>query len=122
MIRHALLTVSLVLFVGLFLPHSNVSVGDETSPGLQAERASRANAKVDVAKIYGKIQFVKSFPDYKVQIVKSFPDLKVQKVTSFPDKPGKWKIVKSFPDYKIQIVKSFPDFKVKYVTSFPGVP
>ena len=122
MIRHALLTVSLLLFVGLFLPHSNVSVGDETSPGLQAEQASRANAKVDVAKIYGKIQFVNSFPDYKVQIVNSFPDLKVKVVNSFPDKVGKWKIVNSFPDYKIQIVNSFPDFKVKYVNSFPGLP
>ena len=122
MIRHALLTVSLLLFVGLILPHSNVSVGDETSPGLQAEQASRANAKGDVAKIYGKIQFVNSFPDYKVQIVNSFPDLKVQVVNSFPDKVGKWKIVNSFPDYKIQIVNSFPDFKVKYVNSFPGLP
>ena len=122
MIRHTLLTVGLLLVIGLFLPHSNISVGDETSPGLQAEQASQANAKVDVAKIYGKIQFVNSFPDYKVQIVNSFPDLKVKVVNSFPDKPGKWKIVNSFPDYKIQIVNSFPDFKVKYVNSFPGLP
>ena len=79
-------------------------------------------AKPDVKKIYGKIQFVTSFPDYKVQVVDSFPDLKVQKVQSFPNKPGKWQIVDSFPDYKIQIVESFPDFKIKYVTSFPGTP
>ena len=118
MIRQTLLTVGLLLFIGLFLPQSNVSVG----AGAQAEQASQANAKVDVAKIYGKIQFVNSFPDYKVQIVNSFPDLKVKVVNSFPDKPGKWKIVNSFPDYKIQIVNSFPDFKVKYVNSFPGLP
>lgn len=74
-----------------------------------------------IAKVYGKIQFVTSFPDYKVQIVTSFPDLKVQKVSAFPDAPGKWQIVESFPDFKIQIVESFPDFKVQYVESFPGL-
>lgn len=75
---------------------------------------------VDVSKIYGKIQIVKSFPDYRVEVVDSFPDLKVQVVNSFPDKPGKWQMVNSFPDFKIQLVDSFPDFKIKYVSSFPG--
>jgi hypothetical protein len=83
---------------------------------------SRAKLKPDVSKIYGKIMYVDSFPDYKVQIVSSFPDLRVQVVNSFPDKAGKWKIVSSFPDYKIQIVNSFPDFRVQYVKSFPGIP
>jgi hypothetical protein len=46
--------------------------------------AQRACPLSEVAKIYGKIQFVTSFPDYKVQVVNSFPDLKVQKVDSFP--------------------------------------
>ena len=73
-------------------------------------------------KLYGKIQFVTSFPDIKVQEVTSFPDLKVEKVSSFPDKCGKWQIVTSFPDTKVQIVSSFPDVKVQFVTSFPGVP
>jgi hypothetical protein len=82
--------------------------------------AALADTTVDVSKIYGKIQFVDSFPDYKVQVVDSFPDLKVQQVDSFPDSPGKWKTVDSFPDYKIQIVDSFPDFKIQYVDSFPG--
>lgn len=72
-------------------------------------------------KLWGKVQVVNSFPDFKVQVVSSFPDLKVKKVSSFPDKCGKWKFVKSFPDFKIQFVKSFPDFKIKYVSSFPGV-
>ena len=59
----------------------------------------RANdKKVDVSKVHGHIQFVKSFPDYKVQAVTSFPDLRVQIVESFPDKPGQWQIVTSFPD------------------------
>ena len=76
--------------------------------------------KVDVSKIRGRIQFVKSFPDYKVQAVTSFPDLRVQIVDSLPEKAGEWQIVTSFPDYKIQMVDSFPDFTVQFVTSFPG--
>lgn len=76
--------------------------------------------KVDVSKIYGHIQIVKSFPDYKVQVVKSFPDLKVEIVDSFPSSAGKWQIVDSFPDFKIQMVESFPDFKVQFVNNFPG--
>ncbi|PYJ07393.1 MAG: hypothetical protein DMF06_15875 [Verrucomicrobia bacterium] len=76
--------------------------------------------KVDVSKIHGRIQYVRSFPDYKVQAVTSFPDLRVQVVESFPTAPGQWQIVDSFPDYKIEMVDSFPDFKVQFVTSFPG--
>jgi hypothetical protein len=80
-----------------------------------------AQTKVDLAKIYGKIQYVTNFPDYNVQIVDSFPDLKVQVVTSFPDRAGKWQIVDSLPDFKIQLVTSHPDFKIKLVGSFPGL-
>ena len=76
--------------------------------------------KPDVSRIYGRIQYVNSFPDYKVEVVSSFEDLSVEEVTAFPDKPGKWQIVTSFPDYKIQKVSSFGDFKIRYVTSFPG--
>ena len=82
--------------------------------------AGVAVAKPDVSQIYGKIQVVDSFPDYKVQIVTSFPDLKVQKVSSFPNSAGKWQFVDAHPDYKIQFVNSFPDFKIQYVDSFPG--
>lgn len=73
-------------------------------------------------KMYGKVQFVTSFPDIKIQEVSSFPDLKVQKVSSFPDSCGKWQVVTAFPDIKVQVVSSFPDVKVQYVSSFPGVP
>ena len=72
------------------------------------------SAKCDPKKVYGKIQFVNSFPDYKVKAVTSFPDLKVKVVTSFPDKPGEWQIVTSFPDYKVQMVDSFPDFTIQF--------
>lgn len=86
--------------------------------GLQA---LNADSPEDLSKIRGRIQIVKSFPDYKVKIVDSFADIHVKCVSSFPNSAGKWQIVKSFPDFKIQIVDSFPDFKIKYVESFPGV-
>lgn len=73
-------------------------------------------------KLFGKIQFVKSFPDLTVQVVESFPDLKVQIVDSFPDNCGEWQIVDSFPDVKVKIVESFADIKIKFVESFPGIP
>ncbi|MEY2520475.1 MAG: hypothetical protein QOF24_2234 [Verrucomicrobiota bacterium] len=79
-----------------------------------------SNKKADVSKIHGRIQFVKSFPDYKVQAVTSFPDLKVEIVESFPNAAGQWQIVDSFPDYKIEMVDSFPDFTIQFVKSFPG--
>ena len=71
--------------------------------------------------LYGKVQFVTSFPDIKIQYVTSFPDIKVQWVSSFPDKCGKWQEVTSFPDFKVQVVTSFPDIKVQEGTSFPGM-
>jgi hypothetical protein len=74
--------------------------------------------KLDPSKIYGRIQFVKSFPDYKVKAVTSFPDLKVKIVKSLPG-PGEWEIVNSFPDYKIQMVNSFPDFTVEFADGVP---
>lgn len=72
-------------------------------------------------KLYGRVQFVEHFPDFKVQVVDSFPDLKVQTVSSFPDSCGKWQIVNSFPDFKVQIVNYFADFKIRFVDHFPGV-
>ncbi len=72
--------------------------------------------------LYGKIQFVESFPDITIKVVESFPDLKVKIVNSFPHECGEWQIVDSFPDLKVQIVESFPDIKIKFVESFPGLP
>jgi hypothetical protein len=73
-------------------------------------------------KLYGKIQFVESFPDVTIKVVESFPDLKVKIVDSFPDDCGEWQIVDSFPDLKVKIVESFPDIEIKFVESFPGIP
>ncbi len=88
---------------------------------LRSEAVPSPSPEVDVSKIYGRIQFVDHFPDYKVQVVENFPDLRVQVVDHFPDAPGKWQIVEHFPDFKIQLVEHFPDFKIKYVEHFPGV-
>ena len=77
-------------------------------------------AKPDVSKIFGKIQYVEHFPDYKVQVVEHFADLHVEIVSHFPNQPGKWEIVEHFPNFKIQLVEHFPDFTVKFVKHFPG--
>ncbi len=96
--RKLVLVVVLVAWFGGSVAQTDVSFADESSTIAAAPFATRAKLKADVSKIYGKIMFVDSFPDYKVQIVNSFPD------------------------YKIQIANSFPDFTVQYVKSFPGVP
>jgi hypothetical protein len=73
-------------------------------------------------RLWGKVQVVNAFPDFKVQRVTAFPDLKVQEVNAFPDSCGKWQLVTAFPDFKIQYVTAFPDFKIQKVNAFPGVP
>lgn len=73
-------------------------------------------------KLYGKVQVVDSFPDFKVKVISSsFADLKVKTVSSFANDCGKWQFVDSFPDFKVQFVNSFPDFTIKFVDSFPGL-
>ncbi len=81
---------------------------------------SQGNCHFRGKPLFGKVQFVTSFPDVKVQVVTAIPDLKVQMVTAFPDSCGKWQEVTAFPDLKVQIVDSIPDIKIQYVTSFPG--
>ena len=73
-------------------------------------------------KLYGKVQIVDSYPDFKVKEVDAFADLHVQRVDAFPDACGKWQIVDAFPNFKVQFVDSFPDLEVKFVDAFPGVP
>ena len=43
-----------------------------------------AGTSVDVSKIYGNIQFVDSYPDYKVQVVDHYPDFTIQYVDHYP--------------------------------------
>lgn len=70
--------------------------------------------------LYGKVEVVTSFPDFKVKVVDNFPDLEVQTVTNFPDSCGKWQFVEHFPDFTVQFVENFPDFTIRYVEHFPG--
>ncbi|WMJ73368.1 hypothetical protein RCC89_09355 [Cytophagaceae bacterium ABcell3] len=81
----------------------------------------KGNCSYKDIKLYGKVTFVKSFPDIKIQYVKSFPDIKVQFVDNFPNKCGQWQKVDNFPDFKVQVVDQFPDIKVQVVDSFPGM-
>lgn len=102
---------------------SACSIADSSKPATEPEMGKIPKSCVFRGKkLYGKVQVVKSFPDFKVQVVSSFPDLNVKKVSSFPSSCGKWQFVTSFPAFKVKFVTSFPDFKIKYVTSFPGVP
>ncbi len=45
--------------------------------GLPATVRARGS-KSDAARVFGKIQFVTSFSDFKVEVVESFPDLNVE--------------------------------------------
>jgi len=98
----------------------NLSKSEKFAIELKACKEAQASGNPGKCGLYGKIQYVTSFPDVKVEVVTSFPDIKVQVMSSFADGPGEWEIVESFPDYKVQIVSSFGDFKIQYVDSFPG--
>ena len=100
--------------------NGELSKSEKFALELKACKEAQASGNPGKCGLYGKIQYLTSFPDVKVQVVTSFPDIKVQLMSSFADGPGEWQIVDSFPDYKVQIVDSFPDFKIQYVTSFPG--
>jgi hypothetical protein len=100
----------------LFIFFSIVSLA-QSEEGFNEEECS-----FNGLKLYGKIQFVESFPDITIKVVESFPDLKIKIVDSFPDDCGEWQIVDSFPDLKVKIVESFPDLEIKFVESFPGIP
>ena len=99
---------------------SNLSYSRELNPNSTNNNPIGDNCTFKGKKLFGKIQFVTSFPDIKIQVVESFADINVKMVNSFPDECGKWQAVTSFPDLKVQIVTSFPDIKVKFVESFPG--
>lgn len=96
-------------------------LNDEQKAEALAYFKATGNCEYKGIKLYGKVQYVTSFPDIKIKYVESFPDIKVKFVTSFPDDCGEWQIVESFPDFKVQVVESFPDLEVKIVESFPGM-
>jgi len=80
-----------------------------------------ADRKGIAGRVFGGIQVVDSFEDYKVKVVDAFADLHVRCMDAFADGPGMWKFVDAFPDYKIRFVDAFEDFSIKYVDAFEGV-
>ncbi len=102
-------------------PKTIADLSEEEKAAFIQHVIETGNCEWNGIKLYGKVQFVESFPDIKIKYVESFPDIKVKFVESFPDDCGKWKVVSSFPDFKVQVVNSFPDLKVKVVESFPGM-
>ena len=110
-----LVKIWIVLFLGIVIPNS-------LSFGQSEDEINEDECTFNSIKLFGKIQFVESFPDLTVQVVESFPDLKVKIVNSFANDCGEWQIVDSFPDIKVKIVESFADIKIKFVESFPGIP
>ncbi len=101
-------------------------MGGSSSPSAKANKkpnsySSKPSCRKKGFNLYGKVQFVDSFPDLTIQYVSSFPDINVEFVSSFPSNCGQWQEVDSFPDFKVQVVSSFPDLKVKKVSSFPGM-
>jgi hypothetical protein len=88
---------------------------------IQADSPVTADCKCKEIPLYGKVQVVKSFADFKVEVVVSFEDLRVEEVVSLPAKCGQWEFVTSNPDFTIEYVNSFPDFTIRFVKSFPGI-
>ena len=88
--------------------------------GLLTLRAEAGKDKPTPEMVYGKIQYVTSFPDVKVRVVKAFGDLRVKEVKTIANSAGEWEIVESFPDFKVEIVTAFEDFTIEYVDAFPG--
>ncbi|MEM8638228.1 MAG: hypothetical protein AAGG51_05425 [Cyanobacteria bacterium P01_G01_bin.54] len=105
----------LIITVGLILLISPLSLARDAD--IDPEQCSYNGIP-----LYGKVQFVESFPDLEIKFVESFPDLEVKFVENFPDDCGEWEIVTSFPDFTIKPVTSFPDLEVEIVESFPGIP
>jgi hypothetical protein len=97
-----------IVFLASLLSISTVSAKDKP-------------CEINGIKLYGKVQFVDSFPDIKIEYVSSFSDIDVKFVNSFADSCGEWEEVTSFPDFKVQIVTSFADLKVRKVSAFSGM-
>ena len=71
-------------------------------------------------KLYGRVEYVTSFPDLKVRVVTSLPDLRVETVSSLPSRCGEWQEVTSSPVIRVKLVDAFEDLEIEYVTSLPG--
>lgn len=73
-------------------------------------------------KLYGKVQVVDAFPDFRVRVVSAFPDLKVQRSTLLPVPAVAGNGWTPFPISKSSSSNAFSDFDIQYVDAFPGIP
>lgn len=73
-------------------------------------------------KLYGRIQFVDTFPDIRIRIVTSKPNLRVVKKQSNAIQCGEWQIVNFAPSIRIMIDQKHGEIDVQYVDFSPGVP
>jgi hypothetical protein len=88
----------------------------------QADSPITADCMCKEIPLYGKVQVVNSFADFKVEVVTSFEDLKVEKVITTAFKCGQWEFVNTQPDFTIEYVTIAADFKIRFDNSFPGIP
>lgn len=95
----------------LFVVSANVSYSGEIS----------SSCTYNGIPLYGRVQIVNSFEDFRVKRVDSFEDIRVKDVSSFATSCGRWQFVNAFPDFKIKYVDSFEDFRVKFVNAFEGI-
>lgn len=86
-----------------------------------ADKPITPDCKCKGIPLYGRVQFVDAFEDFRIQFVDVFPDIKVRFVDYNPSKCGEWRIVTTHPDFKVKIVDRSPDFKVRQVDAFPGI-
>jgi hypothetical protein len=93
---------------------------DGGQPDAGGPALDKVNCTWKGKRLYGKIQFVDSFPDVKIREVTSLPDLRVRMVTSLPSRCGEWEEVTSLPTLRVKRVTALEDLQVEYVTSFPG--
>lgn len=118
---------------GFFFPYAPGPTIDDDGGVFEAQDAGaedggpsrtfdRVNCTFAGKKLYGKIEYVTSFPDVKVRVVTALPDLRVKTVSSLATSCGEWREVSSLPDLRVKLVDSFEDLEIEYVTSFPGIP
>lgn len=71
--------------------------------------------------LYGRVQFVDTFEDFRIQFVDGLADIKVKFVDYKPSKCGEWQIVDGLADFKVKVVDGLADFKVQKVDALPGI-
>ncbi len=72
--------------------------------------------------LYGRVQVVNAFADFRVEVVPFSADLKVQAIDRMPMYCGEWQFVDSTPDFTIEYVPFSADLQIEFVDALPGMP